>query len=345
MKKHIARNERIKREYFRFLKDANGKSDATVDAIRASILRLEHYTRFKDFSTFNREQAIAFKKHLTEQKNDRTGDPLSKATLNSTLNNIKAFLCWLAYQPGYKSKIHIPDTEYLNLTDKEVRIAKTPRYRTIPTLEQIRHTIHAMPTGTEIERRNQAMLAFTILTGVRDSALISLRLKHVNIDAELVMQDPREVKTKFSKRIDTYFFPVGDDIVQIVVDWVRYLKEEKLFGYEAPLFPKTKIEVTPATGFHATGLDTSHWQTTAPVREIFKHAFQNTGLPYFNPHSFRHMLAQLGQKICTTPEQLKAWSQNLGHDNVLTTFTSYGELSTYRQGELMADIKLNTISK
>ena len=33
-----------------------------------------------------------------------------------------------------------------------------------------------------------------------------------------VEQDAREVKTKFRKPFATYFFPVGDDIRQIVTD-------------------------------------------------------------------------------------------------------------------------------
>jgi hypothetical protein len=32
---------------------------------------------------------------------------------------------------------------------------------------------------------------------------------------------------------------------------------------------------------------------------------------------------------------MKAWSQNLGHTEVLTTFTSYGAMPTHRQGELI----------
>ena len=32
---------------------------------------------------------------------------------------------------------------------------------------------------------------------------------------------------------------------------------------------------------------------------------------------------------------MKAWSQNLGHENPLTTFTSYVILDPYRQGELI----------
>jgi integrase/recombinase XerD len=58
-------------------------------------------------------------------------------------------------------------------------------------------------------------------------------------------------------------------------------------------------------------------------------------LPYFNPHSFRKTLALLGERTCRTPEEFKAWSQNLGPEQVLTTFTSYGEVSMSRQAEIM----------
>jgi hypothetical protein len=58
------KNERIKHEYFRHLKEAQRKADSTIDGIRKAITRFEEYTGYKDFATFNREQAIAFKKRL-----------------------------------------------------------------------------------------------------------------------------------------------------------------------------------------------------------------------------------------------------------------------------------------
>ena len=38
------------------------------------------------------------------------------------------------------------------------------------------------------------------------------------------------------------------------------------------------------------------------------------------------------------PEDFKAWSQNLGHEKVLTTFISYGSVGTRRQGEIIRDL-------
>ena len=84
-----------------------------------------------------------------------------------------------------------------------------------------------------------------------------------------------------------------------------------------------------------SGLGRDHWSSASPIRKIFREAFVRAGLPYFNPHSFRNTLVQLGQDVCKTPEQFKAWSQNLGHEKVLTTFNSYGEVASQRQGEIM----------
>ncbi len=339
MKKYNARNERIKKEYFRYQTEAKGKSPATLDGIRKSLHRYEEYNRLKDFAPLHREQAIAFKKDLASQKAERGGGELSKSTVLSTLNHIKAFFEWLAYQPNSRRKIHLPDIAYFSLSDKETRIAKTPKYKRVPTLEQIRRVLAVMPTDTEIALRNRAVIAFTILTGVRDSALISLKLRHIHLDEQLVVQDPAEVKTKFSKRIDAYFLPVGDDIKKIVLDWIHYLYEQKLYGHEAPLFPRTQMAHDETQGFTAAGLELEHWQTTSPVRKIFYEAFTKAGLPYYNPHSFRDTLVLLAERCCPNIEALKAWSQSLGHESMLTTLTSYGTISTHRQGEVLRNMQ------
>jgi hypothetical protein len=39
--------------------------------------------------------------------------------------------------------------------------------------------------------------------------------------------------------------------------------------------------------------------------------------------------------VCSGPEEFKAWSQNLGHDHVMTTFASHGQVASHRQAEIM----------
>lgn len=338
MKKHNPANERIKRKYFAFLKEAKRHSEPTVDTAAKALNRFEVYSKFRDFKTFHFEQAIAFKRHLAEQKGLRSGEKLSKATMHATLNQLKRFFKWLSREPGYKSRIQYYDAEYFNLSDKDTRIATAKRHQKAPTIEQIKYVISTMPTKTEIKVRNRALIAFTLLTGARDSAIASMRLKHVDLVAGCVNQDAREVKTKFSKTFITFFFPVGDEIREIVTEWIIYLRDKKLWGNDDPLFPLTRIELGPSRQFEATGLKRAHWSTATPIRKIFREAFVNAGLPYFNPHSFRNTLVQLGQEVCKTPEQFKAWSQNLGHEKVLTTFLSYGEVSFQRQGEIISDL-------
>jgi hypothetical protein len=133
----------------------------------------------------------------------------------------------------------------------------------------------------------------------------------------------------------TWFFPVGDDIRQIVVDWVVYLREQKGFGPEGPLFPKSKVAPGDNLEFRAVGLDRAHWANANPVRTIFGEACTLAGLPYFNPHSLRSTLVQLTYELKLDAEQFKAWSQNLGRENCLTTFSSYGEIAPGRQAEII----------
>jgi hypothetical protein len=53
-----------------------------------------------------------------------------------------------------------------------------------------------------------------------------------------------------------------------------------------------------------------------------------------NSHSFQTE-ALLGGRTCKPPEEHKAWSENLSQENVLTTFSSYGDVARHRQAEII----------
>ncbi|MBM4263549.1 MAG: site-specific integrase [Deltaproteobacteria bacterium] len=338
MSKHNPTNERIKREYFTFLKEAKRQAEASIDGVAQALARFEGYTGYRDFKAFHHQQAVNFKRHLAEQTSSVTGAKWSKATIYATLTALKRFFQWLAGQPGYKSRLKYSDADFFNPSEKDTRIATARRERPFPTIEQVKHVIAAMPSNTEIQRRDRAVVAFTLLTGARDSAIASMSLKHVDLAASSVNQDARDVKTKFSKTFTTAFFPVGEEIVHIVEDWVTHLRQEKLWGNDDPLFPATKVIVGEGNRFEVAGLKRNHWSNATAIRKIFRAAFEAVGLSYFHPHSLRNTLVQLGEKLCKTPEEFKAWSQNLGHEKVLTTFCSYGQVATARQGEIIRDL-------
>ena len=335
MPAHNPKNERIKRQYLAYLKEAKRQSEATVDAVATALARFEVDTHCRDFRAFHFEQAIGFKRHLAAQTSAVTGEKLSKATMHATLAHLRRFFQWLAGQPGFKSRLRYADADYFNVSDNDLRVATARREKDFPTLDQVAHVIAQMPSGSEIERRNRALVAFTLLTGARDSAIASMRLKHVDLVAGCVRQDAREVKTKFAKTFPTYFFPVGEEIRDIVASWVTYLRETKLWGNDDPLFPATCVVVGATRQFETAGVKREHWSGAAPIRAIFREAFPAAGVPYFNPHSFRNTLVQLGERLCKSPEEFKAWSQNLGHEGVLTTFYSYGQVASRRQAEII----------
>jgi len=64
-----------------------------------------------------------------------------------------------------------------------------------------------------------------------------VKLKHVDIVTRSVSQDAREIATQFSKTFTTSFFPVGEEILAIAVDCVNYLRRDKLWASDDPLFP------------------------------------------------------------------------------------------------------------
>ncbi len=68
------RNERAKRRYLQWLREANQRSQASVDAAAQAIAQFEKYTSCRDFGRFHREQAVGFKRQLQERTS-----PVTKA--------------------------------------------------------------------------------------------------------------------------------------------------------------------------------------------------------------------------------------------------------------------------
>lgn len=337
MQEYHRDNEYIKHQYFKELREAEQKAESTISGVRKAIARYEEFTGWKDFKTFNSDKAAAFKNHLLENKGE-DGKKLSIPTTHRTLKVLQEFFRWLYSQHGYRSRITVTDIRYFNLSAKDVRIAHMNRRKIWPSPEQIAKVVKSMPTNTDIERRNQAVIAFAFVSGVRNSALVSLKLKHVDIENGVIMQYADEVKTKFSDTHITGFFPVDSYFHDIVKEWVRYLLEDKLYSPNDALFPKTHMALDENNSFQPDGISHEHWKNTTPVRDIFRESFEAADLPYFKPHAIRDTLAEMGLRKCRNNiEALKAWSQNLNHKGMLTTLTSYGQIDPNRQCELLRE--------
>jgi integrase len=338
MRKHNPENERVKREYLLWLKNAQGRSEATLDMVAAAINRFETHAGHRPFRAFRREQAISFKANLANERDENSNKPLSNSTIYSTLKAVRAFFEWLSREPGYRKHVHISDAAYFKPSENDARIATARRERPAPSVELVRRVVGAMPAATVSERRDRALVSLIMLTGARDGAVASLKLKHLDIARRTLFQDARDVKTKRAKTITTVFFPVGPDFEQIVSAWVAELTTEHLFGPDDPLFPTTRLTLDANGLFAANGIERRPWTSAGPIRDVFRHAFERAGFPYYNPHSLRRTLMRVAYNRDLTHKQLKAWSQNLGHESVLTSVVSYGTLSLDEQTALIGEL-------
>jgi integrase len=105
----------------------------------------------------------------------------------------KAFFLWLAGQPGYKSRISYSDADYFHPSANDRRIATARHDKRVPTTEQVKHVLSRMLAGTDIEKRDRAIIAFILLTGARDNAVAFFSLPHIDLAAREVDQDARAI--------------------------------------------------------------------------------------------------------------------------------------------------------
>lgn len=336
MKKNMSENLRSKRKYLVWLAEAKGQSRSSTTKAAAAIDQYADWLGNRSFKGFNPDWARGFKRHLeTDSSNGRS---LSASSIDHTLRSLRAFHRWLADQPGYKSRIRHSDAEYFSPSRMVANSARGTTWRPHPSVEQWRHALSAMPSNTVIERRDRAVFAFLGLTGSRDGAAASLSIGNVDLKAGCVHFRGPAVETKFGKVFTTWFFPVGGGAIEILDSWISELRSDLLLGPHDPLFPKTGVGQGKDRRFEAQGLLREPWSSGVQICRIWQAAFEASELPTYGAHSVRHMLTEFGARICRTPEEMKAWSQNLGHEHILTTLRSYGNVPAGRQGEILRSL-------
>jgi integrase/recombinase XerD len=340
MKTNI-KNERVKRRFFNWLRHAGRCCDSTINNIEKAIILYEDFTKQADFRTFSPKKAVEFKKSLA--KREFRGKTISLTTYHTYLRYLQKFLDWLCDQPGYKSKIRRDMVDYLNLTEKEERIATQFVPRNYPSLEYVVKLANSIEVKSEIDLRDRALISFTLLSGMRVEAIATLPLGCFDEETLKIIQDPKEgVRTKFSKYIPSTLLKFDDNLVSYVIEWVKHLKD-KGFGSQDPLFPRSKTEQGKDNlSFEpAKEVEPVFWRGTGMIRQIFKNRSSEVGLPYHSPHTFRHLAFDLALKHCENGEQMKAVSQNFGHEYIATTFASYANFAPQRLHDILKRINFS----
>ena len=335
MHKPNPENERIKHRYRVHLQDALGRTVDTIDQALAAIDDFESFTRGKPFRKFHIEQARAYSRDLQKRINPKTGKGYGLSTMSGRLLALRKFIEWLCGLTEFRRRINAGDGLYFRLSEADEKIARATRPKRVATVDQVRGAILAMPTTSDIEMRNRAILAFMLATGARIGAVASAPLKIVDAIEGVFHQMAADVKTKRSKSFSSWFLPVGDEVHAVIRDWIVSLRDEKGFGPDDPLFPATARGLGPHRKFEAQGLSRDFWRTTQPIRAVWRKAFSQAGIDISNPHVIRDSLTELGLELCGRGIEFASWSQNTGHNKAMTTWMSYGKVAPERQAAII----------
>lgn len=319
-------NEQRKREFLEHLKGAEGFAESSINTFAEAIDQWQFFTGNEDFSNFNKTKALAFRDWLKTRKANTEAGTISLVTQYNYLRRVKRFFNWLSGQPNYRNKILKNDVEFLRLSKGDARIARQGTTKKMPTFEEAKAIIESIEIRNEIDMRDRALISFAIITGIRIAAISTLRIKCFDLENKLIDQNPADgVKTKNSKRILTTFFPIGwEEPEKYFLKWYEFLKS-KGFKPDDPIFPATLNNFNVEKSEYSKELvGNGFWSGTGGARKIFEKRCKNADLPYFHPHSFRHLVVNIMSKTRLTEEEKRAISLNLGHANVGTTFGSYG---------------------
>ncbi|MEI6316253.1 MAG: site-specific integrase [bacterium] len=319
-------NEKAKRDFLEQLLGARGFTKGSILVFAGAIAKWQLFTGNEDFANFNKMKATAFVEWLETKSSKTPTGKIAIVTRYNYLRRVKKFFEWLSDQPGYKSKMAKGDIEYLRLSKKDTRIARQSTTKKIPTFEEIRKLIEGIEIKNEIDMRDRALICFAFTVGARISAIITLKMKSFDKQEKVIDQNPADgVKTKSSKRILCTFFPLGwDDPERYFVEWYEYL-ESKSFGPDDPIFPTTQNDLETGESAYSRGtIGTDFWSSSGSARKILQKRYLSAGMPYYHPHSFRNLAVAIVSKKRLTEEEKKAVSLNLGHEDVATTFGSYG---------------------
>ncbi len=336
------KNEQLKRKFYEYLTNVKQFSPKSVSRYKNAIYLYEDFTE-KDFKYFNETTAIEFTEWLKNKKKTHSPEKVSLSYCYHILRFLKLFFDWLSKQKGYR-KINPIAAEYLQLTSPEKQKAIQPKDVRCPDLDEIKRLIENIKGDTEIEMRDKALFSLAVMTGARIDSLMTLPMKSFDKEKLVLHQNPLfEVRTKRTKNITSALIPFFyKEALGYFLNWYDYLLTQRNFKPENPIFPMTKIEngKDNVCYFNTGKVEPVFWKSQTSLRKIFEKRFKQAGIEYYHPHTFRHFLVKQIAKLPLNEEQKKAFSQNFGHEDIGTTFGSYGygKVETERQIEIIRNV-------
>ncbi|MFT7087841.1 MAG: integrase [Rickettsiales bacterium] len=342
-------NEVVKYQFFQELEscginDKDPRDNKTILQYINAIHEFEIATNFKDFVGYDLNSGLEFKEHLEKKISKKTGKNISKSLYVHYLKYTKEFFEWLRKEQKEYSKIKQKDINYLKTNKNDKNTALATGHQESNLVKDLLVVIRNMPASSPIQMRNKAILSLCLITCPRIKALLTARICSIRYfdeyEAWAFDQNPKLVDTKAKKHITSFFVGQSQDIIDNVLNWIKFLKENGFTDHDY-LFPRID------SSFDSNGqsicqlskdvIDSDSWVRSG----IFKPAFKASDIQYYRPHSFRHSLARLARKQPDPTNLLIALAENDGHKNVMAVLiSSYGGDYMADRSKLMKDFKL-----
>lgn len=328
-------NERILYLFHIYAKRFDAK---TIDAKFSTIRNFEGFLGKKSFDRLKPADIDSYREQLKRLGNPGDDGSLSRSTIRHHASHLRQFLDWLVKQDGYRRLNHsLPD--YAVLPKNTTAALLDPPPRTYPDAEEPAQLLKSMPIKTCIERRNRAIIAAAFLFGVRADTLASLRIGDVGLEDRSLTVDASKVRAKNSKSFIIWWFPVGKLFADVVGEWVAELcmlganADDALFPPDENL--KSNLGLTRDEGGPVVP-----WKGSDSIRKAFSDACETAGLLHYTPHSVRHYLKALGNKVCRTEEEREAWSKNMGHTSQQITKSYYATMNAQKRQAIFVRIRM-----
>ncbi len=214
-------NDRIIYDWLTYAGQYNVK---TVDRHLSAIRYCEDLLAGKPFSKLTRDDVAKVRDDLKRRAKSGASDGLSSSSIKHIVSHLSAFFSWLLKQNGFKS---LPQDMqgYLKLPKAVLASAAQVQQKDYPSVEEAKRLLSNMTSRSLVDQRARAIFALAFLGALRADTLISLRVKHVDVDRRLILQDGGIVRAKGGKSIPILWFPIPPCFVTSVTEWLHALKD------------------------------------------------------------------------------------------------------------------------
>ncbi len=304
----------------------------TIDKHVASIRFCESAVGNKDFANYTCRDLSAVRTSLIAQLDAESERRKSKSFIRHRASELRGFFTWLLKQKGY-GRLPKDLADHLELPRAIHAIEASGVTRPYPTMDEAAKMLVGMPTKSILDRRARAIFALAFLGALRADTLISLRMKHIDVERQVIQQNASEMRTKNGKSLEIGWFPIAPAFSETVVGWKSEMTERRLRGNDA-LFPANTVLEGAWRHRPVSSEPIPVMRSKCAVNAAFARACAG-GETQYTPHSAKHAIAAERDRRPLTQEGRKAWSENMGHESEQITTSHYGRLPPERRLELV----------